>query len=238
MNMSIKIKFTGFVLSLLLSSGTVLASAGDFNKGLKAFTAGDFKTVLAEWVPLAEMGHVIAQNNLGVMYSNGNGVLENDKAAVEWLTLAAEQGYADSQHNLGAMYDNGEGVPENDKTAVKWYTLAAEQGYADSQFLLGFKYEYGSGIAKDYKAAVKWYTKAAKQGNAEAQFYLGRAYEFGDGVLMNKWRAYMWYNLSTSIGYVLALNAKDYLATQITPADISKAQDMSSRCLESNYTDC
>jgi len=200
--MSIKIKFTGFVLSLLLSSGTVLASAGDFNKGLKAFTAGDFKTVLAEWVPLAEMGHVIAQNNLGVMYSNGNGVLENDKAAVEWLTLAAEQGYAESQHNLGAMY------------------------------------EYGSGIAKDYKAAVKWYTKAAKQGNAEAQFYLGRAYEFGDGVLMNKWRAYMWYNLSTSIGYVLALNAKDYLATQITPADISKAQDMSSRCLESNYTDC
>ena len=24
----------------------------------------------------------------------------------------------------------------------------------------------------------------------------------------------------------------------MTPADISKAQDMSSRCLESNYTDC
>jgi TPR repeat protein len=136
------------------------------------------------------------------MYANGNGVLENDKAAVEWLTLAAEQGYADSQHNLGAMYDHGEGVPENDKTAVKWYTLAAEQGYA------------------------------------EAQFYLGRAYEFGDGVLTNKWRAYMWYDLSTSIGYVLARDAKDYLATQMTPADISKAQDMSSRCLESNYTDC
>jgi TPR repeat protein len=200
--MSIKIKFTGLLLSLLLPSGAALASAGDFNKGLKAFTAGDFKTVLAEWVPLAEMGHVIAQNNLGVMYANGNGVLENDKAAVEWLTLAAEQ------------------------------------GYADSQLYLGFKYEHGSGIAKDYKAAVKWYTKAAKQGNAEAQFYLGRAYEYGDGVLTNKWRAYMWYNLSNSIGYVLASNAKDYLATQMTPADISKAQDMSSRCLESNYTDC
>jgi TPR repeat protein len=200
--MSIKMKFTSLVLSLLLPSGAALASAGDFNKGLKAFAAGDFKTVLAEWVPLAELGHVIAQNNLGVMYANGNGVLENDKAAVEWLTLAAEQGYADSQHNLGAMYDHGEGVPENDKTAVKWYTLAAEQGYA------------------------------------EAQFYLGRAYEFGDGVLTNKWRAYMWYDLSTSIGYVLARDAKDYLATQMTPADISKAQDMSSRCLESNYTDC
>jgi TPR repeat protein len=200
--MSIKMKFTSLVLSLLLPSGAALASAGDFNKGLKAFAAGDFKTVLAEWVPLAKLGHVIAQNNLGVMYANGNGVLENDKAAVEWLTLAAEQGYADSQHNLGAMYDHGEGVPENDKTAVKWYTLAAEQGYA------------------------------------EAQFYLGRAYEFGDGVLTNKWRAYMWYDLSTSIGYVLARDAKDYLATQMTPADISKAQDMSSRCLESNYTDC
>jgi hypothetical protein len=45
--MSIKMKFTGLVLSLLLHSGAALASAGDFNKGLKAFAAGDFKTVLA-----------------------------------------------------------------------------------------------------------------------------------------------------------------------------------------------
>ena len=59
------------------------------------------------------------------MYDNGEGVPENDKTAVKWLTKAAEQGYVDAQYNLGLMYDNGEGVPENDKTAVKWYTLAA-----------------------------------------------------------------------------------------------------------------
>ena len=85
---------------------------------------------------------------------------------------------------------------------------------------------------------MKWYTKAAKQGHAEAQFYLGRAYEFGDGVLTSNLHAYMWYNLASSIGDVKARNAKDYVAKQITPADISKAQDMSSRCLESNYTEC
>ena len=31
---------------------------------------------------------------------------------------------------------------------------------------------------------------------------------------------------------------KDIIAKSMTPADISKAQDMSSRCLESNYTNC
>ena len=137
------------------------------------------------------------------------------------------------------MYDNGNGVPENDKTAVKWFTLAAERGYTDAQFSLGLMYEYGNDtVPKDYKAAVKWYTKAAKQGNASAQFYLGRAYEFGNGVFTSNQNAYIWYNISRSIGYVLARNAKDYVAKQMTPADIAKAQEMSSICWESNYTDC
>ena len=64
------------------------------------------------------------------MYSNGEGIPENDKEAMKLFRLAAEQGYAPAQHNLGYMYANGEGVPENDREAVKWYQLAADQGLA------------------------------------------------------------------------------------------------------------
>ena len=39
-------------------------------------------------------------------------------------------------------------------------------------------------------------------------------------------------------GNELASENKDKIAKNMTPAAISKAQDMSSRCLESNYTDC
>ena len=162
--MNIKKIITGLALSMLLSSG--VAVAADFNKGLQAAQAGDFKTALAEWTPLAE------------------------------------QGYASAQYNLGFMYRNGRGVPANDKTAVKWFT------------------------------------KAAKQGSAIAQSYLSFMYEYGEGVLTDNRRAYMWSNLASYNGYETAGEAKRDIAKQMTPADISKAQDMSSRCLESNYTDC
>ena len=48
----------------------------------------------------------------------------------------------------------------------------------------------------------------------------------------------MWYNLASYNGTELGGKNKDIIAKQMTPADISKTQDMSSRCLESNYMDC
>ena len=48
----------------------------------------------------------------------------------------------------------------------------------------------------------------------------------------------MWYNLGSYNGSKKAGENKDEIAKKMTPADISKAQDMSSRCLESNYKDC
>ena len=63
-------------------------------------------------------------------------------------------------------------------------------------------------------------------------------YERGAGVLTDIRRAYMWYNLASYNGNELGGINKDKIAKEMTPADISKAQDMSSLCLESNYTDC
>ena len=37
-----------------------------------------------------------AQVNLGVMYDNGEGVLQDDKEAVKWYRKAAEQGTVSS----------------------------------------------------------------------------------------------------------------------------------------------
>ena len=200
--MSIKKIITGLTLSLLLASGVAVASAGDFNKGLKALAAGDFKTVLAEWIPLAEQGHVIAQNNLGVMYANGNGVLENDKTAAKWLTLATEQGFAEAQYELGGMYARGEGVPANAKTALKLLTLSAEQGFGEAQTRLGLTYYTGNGVQAD------------------------------------NIRAYMWFNLAAKNGDETANGLKENVTNEMSIPHINKAQDMSSRCLESNYTDC
>ena len=165
--MNVKKIIIRLILSLLLGSGVAVAT--DFDKGLKAAQSGDFKTALAEWMPLAEQGNANAQRNLGLMYDNGDGVQENDKTAVKWYTLAAEQGLDQAQSNLGLMYENGIGVQENHETAVKWYTLAAEQGLDQAQSNLGFMYYIGKGVTQDYETSAKWYALAAEQGNSKAK---------------------------------------------------------------------
>ena len=112
----------------------------------------------------AQRGDATAQIRLAEMYSNGEGVPEDDTEAVKWYRLAAEQGNAYAQYSLGWAYANGEGVPEDDTEAVKWYRLAAEQGVAGAQFRLGVMYDYGQGVPEDDTEAVKWYRRAAEQG--------------------------------------------------------------------------
>jgi hypothetical protein len=69
-----------------------------------------------------------AQNNLGNLYANGEGVPKNDAEAVKWYRLAADRGYAIAQVSLGNMYGKGAGVPKNDAEAYFWWNLAAAQG--------------------------------------------------------------------------------------------------------------
>jgi TPR repeat protein len=63
-------------------------------------------------------------------------------------------------------------------------------------------------------------------------------YHYGKGVLTDNRRAYMWYNLASFNDHERSGEQKDKLAKQMTRADTSKAQDISSRCLESGYVDC
>ena len=219
--------------SMLFSSGVTIAA--DYDKGMHAYNSGDFKTALAEWTPIAEQGDARAQATLGIMYGNGDGVPQNDKIAVYWYAKAAEQGHAKAQYHLGLSYSYGQGVPQNDKTAVKWYAKAAAQGLAGAQNSLGGMYQDGDGVLEDDNTAVKWYTKSAEQGDADGQLYLGIMYF---GALSDTRRAYMWLKLSSYNGNEKAGEITNIVAKEMTPADISKAQDMSSRCLESNYTDC
>ena len=113
------------VVALMFSAGSAWA---DFDDGEAAFRRGDYATALREWLPLAEQGDVSAQYFLGVMYSFGRGVPQNDAEAVKWFRKAAEQGDALAQKNLGVMYVTGEGVPVNNVKAYMWWALAKAQG--------------------------------------------------------------------------------------------------------------
>jgi len=112
----------------------------------------------------AEQGSRYAQFELGMMYGNGLGVIQDNKEAVKWYRLAAEQGSGVSQFRLASMYEEGEGVVQDYKEAVKWYRLAAEQGFAKAQYNLGLMYVNGRGVIQDYVMAHMFWNVAAVSG--------------------------------------------------------------------------
>ena len=155
------------MLALMLIITANMAKADDFSDGLEAFRNGDYAKALKLWKPLAESGDAIAQYNLGVMYDNGEGVLQDDKEAVKWYRKAAEQGLAQAQFNLGLMYRNCYGLLQDYKEAVKWYRKAAQQGDSDAQFNLGNMYANGYGVLQDDKRAHMWWNISRSNGEKE-----------------------------------------------------------------------
>jgi TPR repeat protein len=212
--------------------------AQDLQKGGDAYNAGDYATALQEWTPLAEAGNVSAQFNLGVMYENGQGVLQDYAEAVRLYRLAADQGFANAQTNLGVMYRDGLGVPQDYAEAVRLYRLAADQGFANAQTNLGYMYSTGQGVLQDYAEAVRLYRLAADQGFANAQTNLGYMYENGLGVPQDKVMAHMWYNISAANGNELGRANRDGIAEFMTQQAIEQAQAMARECMGSGYQNC
>ena len=162
---------------------------------------------------------------------------EKETSKIESIQQLAQGGDADAQFALGIRYTLGEGVLQDDKEAVKWFKLAAEQGDADAQLLLGGMYRLGEGVLKDFNESAKWYRLAAEQGDAAAQSQLGINYAFGAGVPQNFITSYSWANISRYNGATEERLLTD-LEKKMSMDDISKAQALSKRCLESNYKNC
>ncbi len=92
-------------LSIVVGLVCMLAAPAwaDFQAGLDAYERGDYHTAMKEWRPLAEQGLAAAQNNLGAMYINGEGVRRNYVRAYMWLSLAAKQGYKRAVSSQGQL---------------------------------------------------------------------------------------------------------------------------------------
>lgn len=91
----------------------------------------------------AEQNDADAQNIVGQMYHDGDGVAQDYAEAKRWYELASEQGNPYASLNLGYMYEWGYGVPGDFDVAARWYGLAIEQGYGLARFDLDRVSAYG-----------------------------------------------------------------------------------------------
>ncbi len=162
--------FKSLMLLILVGLWTDPLYAGDdFQEGWRAYRSGDFQTAYNLWLPLAQSGSGLAQNNLGMMYLTGRGVAKDYGQAVHWFSLAVINGNVEAQTSLGAMYIQGLGVEQDYSAAFELFYAAAREGYAPAQFNMGRMYSEGIGVSRDYNKAMKWFGLAADQGHEGAR---------------------------------------------------------------------
>ena len=97
--------------------------------------------------------------------------------------------------------------------------------------VIGFS---GSVSGQDFEETKR----LAEQGDVVAQSHLGLMYATGEGVLQNNLRAYVWWSVAAAQGYERAKTNRDILVDRLTPEQLARGQDMSTRCFESDYQDC
>ena len=118
------------LLALSMCCLMATANAAPLDDATAAYNRGDYTQALKISRPLAAKGNAQAQLNLGRMYNNGFGVIQDYKEAVKWYRLAAAQGDAEAQDSLGFMYFIGWGVPQDYASAHMWFNLASAAGHA------------------------------------------------------------------------------------------------------------
>ena len=118
---------------LFVVFATVIAILGpfaraDFDAGLSAYQNGDYETAFKEFEYLAARGVVLAQTNIGYMYSLGEGVDQDLEKSAFWFRRAAESGSTAAQLTMGALAFHGEGVERSSIEAYAWFSVAAAGG--------------------------------------------------------------------------------------------------------------
>ena len=95
-------------LSLALCAAVVAAHAQTAQDPWAAWKAKDYVTALTGFRALAEKGDAKAQEQLGQMYQNGEGIAKDEVQAAAWLRKAAEQRNAQWQNLVAAFVGGSE----------------------------------------------------------------------------------------------------------------------------------
>ncbi len=127
-------------------------------------------------------GHAMAQDILGNMYEDGDGVEEDLATAAHLYSQSADQGCHKGIFDLGMLILDGRGVPKDELRAFSMIRKAAESRDPDHLFMLSVLYLKGIGTEKDEKEALRLLKESAELGSSEAKANLGAMMLSGDGL--------------------------------------------------------
>lgn len=126
----------------------------------QALQAGDLGKAFRHWEKAALGGDAVAQYNLSVAYSNGDGIAANESQAIYWLKQSAQQRYQPAQIDLAAWHLRHRQFAE----AAAIFKQLADIGHPLAQFNYGIMLGRGDGFPAPREAeGLEWIRKSAAQ---------------------------------------------------------------------------
>jgi hypothetical protein len=153
----------------------------------------------------AELGDPNAQRRLALRYQKGDGVGQDEAAALVWLRHASSLGDIESQYLLGKALAQ-RGSPEDKTEAYKWFVVSYAAGFMES--LTELK-ALNSQLSNDDIRNVR--------------YSLGQMYREGRGSAPDRVAAYTWFTLAEAVGDRPSIERKRELKAQMTPQEIDMA---------------
>jgi TPR repeat protein len=195
-----------FILATLIWAS--VATAQDVQEGRTLYLEGKYTEAFAILDGLAEAGDPVAQNILGVAFSDTDrGKPYEPATALVWLEAAAAQDFDRALYNLALFWtENHPNHPNDYVKARNLYEEAAALGNAGAMNNLGVLFEEGRGGPADIDAAFELYRAAAKHLDPDGQNNLANFYRQGLGTDKNLDRAFVLFRDAALQGHSLGLN--------------------------------
>jgi TPR repeat protein len=193
-----------------------------YNSAIKLNDVYHQKEVFELYARSAELGHIVAQYNLAMMYSNGESVYVDYQQAVYWFSKSASQDFPPAQYRLGEMYyfEKG-GLPKDLDKAVVLFRQAAELNDPDAQLNLAMLHATGDGLPLDTEKALHWMTQAYRGGNDTALEYKHMLIDSEDGKITADQQERFWLEKAAELGIKEAQQALGMLNAGDTPKTTS-----------------
>lgn len=195
-----------------------------FQEAIEPYDAGNYIEALQKWEKAAEMGHVTAQYNCGILYDTEESIPRDPEKALYWYERAAEQGMAKAQFRCGKMYYMGNGTERNLEKAFQWELKAAGQGHADAQCACGCMFYHGQGTERDLVHSFNMHQKAAENGHNGSMLYCGEMCYNGEGTRQDLYKALEWFKMAAENGVEEAIPMIDKLKEEIPEQEKKKAK--------------
>jgi TPR repeat protein len=192
--------------------------------GTAAARDGNFALASANFRPLAESGDVEAERALGQLLMQNCTGLQDQTAAVRWLSKATDGGDVRAKTLLGIAYMNGDGTAQDDGKAFALFSIGAQTGNAVAERALGYLYLSGRGVAPDRYIGMLWSIKAGEQGDATALGNIANAYLTGAALPQDYDKAA--YYISVALLHVTGTEPLQLIQTKAAIARQLSQEDM------------